>query len=400
MNSRRELSQQLKSVVGEFRRKASAEEVQQFENLLHHHHAAALDVVRGVRTARPDAVLAMAKTLLGEADEAVDEVLKERAVVNPDGLIFGFGKYETLDPEWSAALVKYLEYKDNKANPGSDPQMIEIDDRVSFALVGDWGTGYWRGDATPAARVAAQVKSLDADYTIHLGDVYYAGTETEEREFLIDIWPRGRLDQFALNSNHEMYCGGHFYFGNALPQLCPSQRGTSFFALRNADWLIVALDTAYEATDLYLKGALRANTAQTRWLARLKSEIGDRKLIVLSHHEAYPILGDQPSRVYSQVTGALGKVSDFWYWGHLHNVVVYKQTDSGLAGRCIGHGAVPYGNATVLETAGHVTWYETAPAGDVSCPERVRCGFAHVQLDGPKLSERMIGEDGSVRWSG
>ena len=45
-----------------------------------------------------------------------------------------------------------------------------IDDRVKISIAGDWGTG------TDEARiVAAAMENSDPDFTIHLGDVYYAG---------------------------------------------------------------------------------------------------------------------------------------------------------------------------------------------------------------------------------
>jgi len=51
------------------------------------------------------------------------------------------------------------------------------------------------------------------DYIVHLGDVYYAGTELapppgEEMQHFLQMWPAmppGR--SFTLNSNREMYGG-------------------------------------------------------------------------------------------------------------------------------------------------------------------------------------------------
>ena len=57
---------------------------------------------------------------------------------------------------------------------------------------------------------------LQPHLTIHLGDVYYAGTETEEQQLLVNLWPSGSMGALALNSNHEMYSGGTPYFNVAL----------------------------------------------------------------------------------------------------------------------------------------------------------------------------------------
>src|SRR5207253_2455371 len=103
---------------------------------------------------------------------------------------------------------------------GTSPATINASgDSLKIALIGDWGTGPWT-DGTipyPAVEVMNQVKQLTPDFTIHLGDVYYAGTagfgSDEEVKNFVDLWVSGTRGSFMLNSNHEMYSGAQGYFG-------------------------------------------------------------------------------------------------------------------------------------------------------------------------------------------
>jgi len=71
----------------------------------------------------------------------------------------------------------------------------------------------------------------------------------------------------------------------------------------------------------------------------------------------------------------------------------------GMYGRCIGHGAIPYGVTSELKGNTQVQWSETLSADDPNYPLRVRNGYVKVRLDGPQISETFIGETGAVSWS-
>lgn len=313
--------------------------------------------------------------------------------VEPDGEILGVGKWELLDPGWLKALEQWLLHLDHRAEFCEQPVHLRIPDHVHFAIAGDWGTGPWC-DQAPSVKVGEQMAKLNCDFTIHLGDVYYAGTEHEEEDNLIQTWPEGRDGEFTLNSNHEMYSGAIPYFEEALKQRFTLQQGCSYFALENSDWLIIGLDTAYfaAADDLYLKGYL--NRGQIAWLQSLPK---NKRVIVLSHHQGLELNGESHGSAYTQVVEGLGRAPDYWYWGHLHNAVVYA-AQQGFHGRCVGHGAIPYGRARVLDGNERVDWYETGFADDPDIPLRVKNGFVHVELDGADINEQLIGEDGDVRW--
>lgn len=314
--------------------------------------------------------------------------------LDPDGQFFGFGKWELLDPDWTEALTSWLLHLHHRAPFNDQPVTLTIPDRVKLAIAGDFGTGPWCPTA-PSTKVARALAAQGADYTIHLGDVYYAGKPEECTKALIDVWPLGSRGGFTLNSNHEMYSGAIPYFTATLPKLFTLQKGCSYFALQNRDWLIVGLDTAYAADpwNLYLDGNIEGR--QLEWLAALPK---DKRVILLSHHQGLDEKGEQPTAVYQQVVSALGRAPDYWYWGHLHNGIVYREYQ-GMRSRCVGHGAIPYGAADELEHVDAVLWYESERAQDPTLPARVLNGLAVVELDGASLSEAMLDENGGTRWS-
>lgn len=321
-----------------------------------------------------------------------------RGYVAPDGALWGVGRYEQLDLGWTEALIHWLENHDHRAPFVTQPAVIDIPDRVRIGIVGDWGTGFWSADAGPR-KVRDAMAADGADINIHLGDVYYAGTTSQESDNLVELWPGGKLLSLTLNSNHEMYDGARSYYQQALgSRVFGAQRGCSYFALRNASWLIIGLDSAYHATgDLYMDGALDAS--QGAFLARLDAAAGGRRTMVMTHHLGAGLTGVAPTALWQQVVTALGKPPDVWYWGHAHNSAIYAPLD-GCAIRCIGHGAVPYGGASMLAGLPSVQWYETQTAGDPVLPPRVLNGYLRATLDGAALREEAIGEDGSVRWHG
>ncbi|WP_199155296.1 metallophosphoesterase [Chromobacterium sp. ASV23] len=309
--------------------------------------------------------------------------------VMDDGTLLGCRKWELLDPLWGESLVAWFEHLANRAPWASQPAALTLPDQVSFNIAGDWGSGDYI-----AGKVAAAMAKQPADYTIHLGDVYYAGSSPDEsRDFA--NWPAGGRGQFTLNSNHEMYSGAFGYF-QELGLRFPLQQGTSYFSLRNANWLILGLDTAYwsDKYKLYMDGAL--GDAQAAWLKNMAAG-WQGKILLLSHHQGYSIDGSATTPLYDEVTAALGRAPDYWYWGHLHNVICY-QPRNGMLGRCVGHGAIPYGPASILDGKPQVAWAETRSADDSQYPQRVLNGFIRLELNGMALTETLYDENGQRRW--
>ena len=136
------------------------------------------------------------------------------------------------------------------------PDPLAMTDDARVALFADWGTGLY---GAPACAKCISGSSKPFTHVIHLGDVYYSGTEKEIDERLIGFWPNvAGARSFACNGNHEMYSGGHGYFEKALPQL---GQKASYFACENEHWLLVGLDTAYEEHSLTRESRLAGQPA-------------------------------------------------------------------------------------------------------------------------------------------
>lgn len=365
---------------------------------------------------QPDAtidhnLLLVHAALTGDRDSVVNN-LEAGVVVDVDagGQIWGTGKYEQLDSCWAEAGAVWLEnvFK-GKHNFPNNPPTIPIPDSVQIAMTGDWGTGNWRnpGNPSPSTDVMRHMDFLQTDLTIHLGDVYYAGTSEQEEHLLVDLWRAGSKGAFTLNSNHEMCSGGTPYFNVALAApLFALQQGNSFFALENTHWVIVGLDSAYYAdeSEMYLSGSLGNNGVQLEFL---KSQVEKKKkIIVLSHHNGLSQDGKSKTALWDQVLSCFpaGQGPAYWYWGHVHAGVVYQPQSlqpgnpATVLCRCCGHGALPWGQASELANNPNVQWYENRLAHDPEIPERVLNGFAVLYLNGPEIEEVFYDENGGVAW--
>ena len=320
--------------------------------------------------------------------------------------LVGFGKYDELDVRWVATVWNHLfrPVVPFPVAPSPDAVVRRLEAKATIAVVGDWGTGN-----AAAARVADHMAQMTPTYTIHLGDVYYSGTEGEETDNLLANWPVGSSGSFALNGNHEMYSGGQGYFGVALTNEKFALQGPySYFALANDDWVIFGLDTAYVATHFFQDGVL--NAPQVDWLkalvakGALKRADGTRKrVIVLSHHQGLELDGSKKSPdLWAQVTSALGTAPDYWYWGHLHGAAVFKPVSANgisVCARLVGHGGVPYLSDPITPA---LDWTEGASPADLltdAGQSRSRNGFALLRLDGAKIVEELYDELGGRRWA-
>jgi hypothetical protein len=332
--------------------------------------------------------------------------------VGADGEILGTGKYQQLDPRWElVAGTVWLEHILHKHPfPAGTPSILHMDNKVRIAMVGDYGTGNFGAGDAPSVKISKFIPTLNPDYTIHLGDTYYAGTNDEETGKLLNYWPQGTKGSFALNSNHEMYSAGTPYFNEVVggPIFNKLQSPYSFFALENDNWIIVGLDSAYYASaiTLYLNGTLGSDNAQTAFLQDIAKR--GKKVIVLTHHNGIPVSGFDPAKplqLYTDVMDAFtGSPSPlYWYYGHEHVGAAYAPlTDNGVRCRCLGHGALPWGLASSLQTAqtnGQVEWFEKCNAADPDDTLRVFNGFVTLDLDGPNLVETFYDETGRVAWT-
>src|SRR5216684_4276495 len=192
--------------------------------------------------------------------------------------------------------------------PPEIPETIADDARI--VVFGDWGTGMY---GAPIIRNTIVNKLTRCDVALHLGDTYYSGADDEIERRLVGDWPlRANTVNRALNGNHEMYSGGVGYF-RALAGFF--KQPASCFAMQNANWILVGLDTAYKDFDLA--------PDQVAWLKRIVAAAGpQRKLILFSHHQPFSQLDDQGPNLQVALTDLLEQTRiTAWFWGHEHRLV-------------------------------------------------------------------------------
>jgi Calcineurin-like phosphoesterase len=210
-----------------------------------------------------------------------------------------------------------------------------IPDVCKIAMTADWGTALYG-----APKIAEQMRKVGGyELLMHLGDVYYSGTEDEVQQRYLDLWPKDAGKRsIAVNSNHEMYSGGFGYFRLALPAI---GQKSSYLAFQNTNWLLVVLDTAYVDHDM--------DNEQVAWLNLVIRQSTDanggrpKKLALFSHQQLFSRLDNQGPKLQNALRHLLdSKAITVWYWGHEHQCVIYDTHPSfGLLGRCLGNGGIP-----------------------------------------------------------
>jgi hypothetical protein len=304
-------------------------------------------------------------------------------------------QFSNLDPGWIEVVVAKIKLAfTGKAKFIVHKSITDfrnsLENTVKIALVGDWG-----GGNEAAKLVAHQIAAYSPDHVIHLGDVYYAGTNQEVKERFLALWPAGRLSSFALNSNHEMYTGGKAYFGTTLKKFGQT---ASYFSLGNKNVRFIGLDTGYVDHNL--------NKEQVDWLgAQLKT--GPDKTILLSHHQLFSAFeGGDPVTDPGSASGAAlekwlkqfldaGKIYA-WFWGHEHRCLVYDSFKGTLA-RCVGHGCFPY------NVPPDPPDYPDVPVKWVNRRKQDNGegmhGFALLTIDGSSIHADYIDQDGTVSFN-
>ncbi|MEO1167555.1 MAG: hypothetical protein AAFW97_02470 [Pseudomonadota bacterium] len=356
------------------------------------------------------------------------EKIDTKAVPWNDGTLIGTKSFEQLDPGWMLAAINYainiviggivspfpvppnqgtiatatLTPKPEHVHPGQQPPDPVI------GIIGDWGTGFYtdsNGGDCAAKRVLADITAQPIDYLMHLGDVYYAGTDWrplpgEEYLNFKMLWPdQGSGRNFTLNSNHEMYGDGSGYFDVALESGGPfgHQQGLSYFALEYHDWLLLGLDSGYfsdqeNGLKFYMDGAIGTaiHQEQVEQIKAVCARHGRNKpIMVMTHHNPCDTFTAETNILFKQVSEAIGAVGPaVWYWGHVHNGIVYNQLSIGNSipwvptkGRCCGHAAIPFGDGWGLEDNSNIDYYAHTHDGQFPPDDpHVRNGYALVTL--------------------
>jgi hypothetical protein len=303
-------------------------------------------------------------------------------------------------------------YRSIRKHPANKPpdDINELDDSFNVAILGDWGSGLY---GAPICARSIETSNDDWQVLLHLGDVYYSGTETEIGQRFLKFWPnRPEARNRALNSNHEMYSGGNGYFDITLNTF---RQPSSYFAMANDRWMLIGLDSAYDAQNSFALS--RLGDAQLTWLKGVVAQAGNRRIVFFSHHQPVSLLdaGNASPPLVDQLSFVLGsgKVAA-WYWGHEHRCVLYDPNPAwgNMFGRCVGHSGFPYfadknlENAPMVEnTFRKLPMMPSCPGGLVLVGENPYVpghekeygpnGYMTLHVDGDTLTEVVRAPDGS-----
>lgn len=309
-------------------------------------------------------------------------------------------KDSTCDPGWGECLAVYLEFKASGGNFPYRANMnvtIDLGTKTKIAIIGDWGTGQ-----DVAINLLQQIKSLSPDLLVHLGDIYYSGTQNETQENFLDICRTifgSSFPLYTLCGNHDMYSGGNAYYA-LLDQI---GQQASYFCLYNADWQFLAMDTGHNDNNPFTVATNMTSLMPTEvpWHINKIQQAGNKKTVLLSHHQLFSPFGTVGSvngtpyaynpNLYNSFKDVLSGVTA-WFWGHEHTLAIYDSYSplQLQRGRCVGCSAVPvftdqqrYAPAQGLTTPGGAalpTWNKSAQLGNNGTD--YNHGFALMTLNG------------------
>jgi hypothetical protein len=319
--------------------------------------------------------------------------------------LFGQGNAVVWAPTGIAAVLEH--FKDKAPfKQATAKSRITVPAQCKIAILGDWGA-----DNDHAQTLATLVKQQNPDYVIHLGDIYYAGTEPECQKFL-DNWPlrdaSGAPKQgysFALNGNHEMYSEGRYYFTTVLDGF---GQEASYFSLANDWWQIFGLDTAYVPFSIS-GGSVDANLkCQWDFLVEGINASPSKKNILLSHNQPVSAFVKEsvdaaPLREeYNRLLSATHAGAVYgWFFGHEHRCTIYDDPALQYKARLLGNGAIPHDPQTETEpqtdkTGIPCTRFAAANHGRLNNGPLALCTFAVLSLNRDRITVDYINEDGSM----
>ena len=234
-----------------------------------------------------------------------------------------------------------------------------LPDNAKVVMIGDWGSHM----TDNVAMLRQALKRFKPDAIIHLGDVYYSGTAFECKRNVLDVMDKlvkelgiQRPPFFTIPGNHEYYSGGagfHDMIGKINAGIAGAQQQASYFCLRTKDdkWQFLGMDTGLGDRIPGLKVGPGLDASEAEWHAhKLKAFPGST--ILLSHHPLFsansPVnkVGEKQyvnNKLLETFSPFFDRVAA-WYWGHEHNLVMFKDELFGLKrGRLLGCGAFQSG---------------------------------------------------------
>ncbi len=374
--------------------------------------AGALKALQSVETS--PTVMSSPQHRFGAALQSkIAELAVENNKLNP--LPPGLGLEVKFDQDdwlgWAGSFFTWAQklFQGSFALPAVQP-IQNIPNEFSMALLADWGTGLYGAPAC-AKSIGQSLFTI----LLHLGDVYYAGLASEENSRFLKYWPTiNDARNYALNSNHEMYTGGHGYMQVLLKDnRFKNWQTSNYFALENDNFLLVCLDTAYQDHSLI--------PAELTWLNQVVQNAAGKKIVFFSHHQPFSIFDSDNAageHLLSLVAPLLAQKKIFaWYWGHEHRCILYdKHPNFSLYGRCLGHGGFPQfrkqnvgvpdpcpAKSTLIKLQGHGgpdALFLDGPNAYIKDQEKdyTPNGYMTLAFAGSKIHERVCEPDGTVLW--
>lgn len=175
--------------------------------------------------------------------------------------------------------------------------MIRVKAGARIGLVGDWGTG-----AGPAVQVLEQMKTQRPDVLVHLGDIYYSGTDEECRknfEAIVNhVFDRtaSKLPVYTLSGYHDMYSSGAGYYAllKRLNDGALTQQA-SYFCLRTQDdvWQLLGMDTGlHDYSPVSVTDAVTFVEAEVQaWHKRRIAEFAGKSILMHQLFSRYSAIG-------------------------------------------------------------------------------------------------------------
>lgn len=287
---------------------------------------------------------------------------------------------------------------------------------TKVALFSDWGTGYYH-----SKYIAKHIAREAPGQAIHLGDVYYTGTQSEFDERFIPILEKhitNKIPLYTLNANHEMDTHGLAYFAYLQKRRQSSsihrQEG-SYFCLTSEHYQIIGIDTAFERNGRLRKGD------QKNWLQARLSEGKSAKKVNILLSQSEPFEKEARELLTKDLQSMVAnKLIDLWFWGDQHYCALYPPGPSTpFGGSCIGHGGYPYRIKDADDFAGHLVrplFMELEPRFPIDLhvrPGMGNNGFCMLTLTPGSLAIRYLDwrtrerypiklpvEDGRLHWPG
>jgi hypothetical protein len=325
------------------------------------------EIAKGLKESSPETLAYVSQLVFGlaRAYQTQDSDAEAQAKSRLENFVARH--YASLDLlGWMQCVYRYLDYyaSANRKPPYIDwaeqsPADINygmIDYRLpcnsKVLLLGDWGTRM----TDNVAMLRQALMKFNPDAIVHLGDVYYSGTQFECEQNVLQVMDdlieelkmAKRPPFFALPGNHEYYSGGGGFFdmiSRINSGLAGCLQRASYFCLRTEDdaWQFLGMDTGYNDRDPITPTAPGLQASEIRWhYDKLDNFRGST--VLLSHHQMFSAHDKLNNGSNGYLNEALSltfknyfdRVSA-WYWGHEHNFVIFKEGQCGLRkGRLLG----------------------------------------------------------------